>query len=141
MYSPEIEEHIQRWGVPKSSLKSWLENVDEIRQFALARPTYQRQHLLEQFNLSGLASLTLRANQTAGFIRINTIDIREETVGVDDPASWTGIYFQDVPVKITAIPASGYRFVRWQETGSGDAELTLVLTEDITLTAEFEKED
>lgn len=141
LYSPEIKEHIQRWGVPRKSVESWLENVDEIRQFALARPTYQRQHILEQFNLSGLARLTLRADPTAGYIRINTVDIREGTVGVDNPTSWSGIYFQDVPVKVTAIPAPGYRFVRWLETGSEDAELTLVLTEDVALTAEFEKED
>lgn len=141
LYSPEIEEHIHRWGNLGGSFASWSQNVNEIREFALKRPSFQRDHIIRHFGLSGSVNLTLRADPTAGYIRINTIDIREGTVGVDEPANWTGVYFKDVPVKIAAIPAPGYRFVRWQETGSVDAELTLVPTEDITLTAEFEKED
>jgi hypothetical protein len=139
LYSPEIEEHIQRWGTLGGSHTAWLENVDVIRQFALARPTYQRQHILEQFNLPDLANLNLRADPAQGHIRINTINIQKGTVGVDDPANWSGIYFQGVPIKITAVPAPGYRFVGWKETGSKEADLILMLTEDITLTAEFEK--
>ncbi|PKN94566.1 MAG: hypothetical protein CVU44_05645 [Chloroflexi bacterium HGW-Chloroflexi-6] len=139
LYAPEIEEHIQRWGVPGRSLSSWLENVDVIRQFALARPAYQRQHILEQFNLAGLANLNLRTDPAQGYIRINTINIQMGTVGVDEPANWSGIYFQGVPVQISAVPAPGYRFAGWQETGSKEADLILMLTEDNTLTADFEK--
>jgi len=141
LYFPEMEEHIHRWGVPRKSVESWRENVDGIRLFALERPAYQRQHILEQFNLPGLASLTLQADPGAGYICVNTIAVRAGTVGVDESSTWTGIYFQDVPVKIKAISMPGYRFVRWQESGSTDAELTLVLTENVTLTAVFEKED
>lgn len=139
LYSPEIEEHIQRWGTLGGSHNAWLENVDVIRQFALARPTYQRQHILEQFNLPGLANLNLRTDPAQGYIRINTINIQMGTIGVDDPANWSGIYFQGVPVQITAVPAPGYRFAGWQETGSEDARLTIILTENISLTANFEK--
>lgn len=141
LYYTEIEEHIQRWGTLGGSLDSWLQNVDEIRKFALLRPTYQRQQTVENFNLPGTATVKIQTNPVHGYIQINTVDIREGAVGVNDPASWAGIYFQNVPVKITAVPAAGYRFVRWKEIGSEDAELVLVLTEDITLTAEFEKED
>ena len=111
-----------------------------IRQFAIARPTYQRQHILEQFNLPGLASLNLRADPARGHVRINTVDIQTGTIGVDDPANWSGIYFQGVPVQITAVPAPGYRFAGWKETGSQETELILMLTEDVILTAVFFEE-
>jgi Leucine-rich repeat (LRR) protein len=137
LYLPEIEEHIQRWGVPGRSLASWRQNVDSIRNFALARPGYQRQHILEQFNLPGVVSVTLQADPTQGYIQINSIDIREGVVGVDNPANWSGIYFQGIPVTVTAVPAPGYRFASWQETGSTQETLPLLLTEDISLTAQF----
>jgi hypothetical protein len=139
LYYPEMEEHIHRWGVPGKSLDEWLEKVAGIREFAQLRPTYQRQQILEQFNLPGTANVNLQADSSQGYICINTINIQKGTVGVDDPGKWSGIYFQGIPVEITAVPAPGYRFVGWEETGSKQANLILMLTEDISLTADFEK--
>jgi hypothetical protein len=138
LYHPEIEEHIQRWGIPES-LNTWSKNVDTLRKFALLRPTYQRQHIREYFNLPGTATVKLQVNSLQGTIRINTINIQKGTVGVADPSTWSGVYFQGIPVEITAVPAPGFRFAGWKETGGKEAKLTIVLTEDITLTAEFVK--
>ncbi len=141
LYSPEIEDHTRRWGVPKS-LNAWLKNVDIIRKFALSRPTHQRQHIVKYFNLPGTATVNLVADSSQGYIRINTIDIQKGTVGVDRPNNWSGIYFQGVPVKITAVPLEGYHFVRWEGQGKINSDpasptLSIVLKDDLRLVAIF----
>jgi Leucine-rich repeat (LRR) protein len=114
IYYPEIEEQIHRWGNLGDNIKNWLNNVEKLREFASLRPTYQRQHILDYFNLSGTATITVQMESSKGYIRINTIDIKEDVVGVDNPSNWSGIYFQGIPIKISAIPYDGYRFVKWE---------------------------
>ena len=72
---------------------------------------------------------------------INSIAITSDSPGVEDPAPWTGIYFQDVPITITAVPEPGYRFTSWeghQGIDSNMETITITLKEDISLTAVFE---
>lgn len=63
------------------------------------------------------------------------------TTAVNDPAfgnvTGGGAYIEGTAVNIRAIPYDGYRFVRWQESGSASAQYSLVVTENRTLTAEF----
>jgi uncharacterized repeat protein (TIGR02543 family) len=96
---------------------------------------------MQYFNLPGTATVKLQTDASQGTIHINTINIQKGTIGVDDPNSWSGIYFQGIPLEITAVPAPGYRFAGWKETGSKEAKLTIMLTENITLTADFVKEN
>jgi uncharacterized repeat protein (TIGR02543 family) len=143
VYAPEIEDHIYRWGLPAKSLDAWRENVNVIRQFAMLRPAQQRQQLVAYFHLPGSATVNLRTDSAQGNIRINSLTIQKGTTGVSDPNNgpnnWSGVYFQGIPIEVTAIPAPGYQFAGWQETGSTEAGLTITLTQDITLTARFVK--
>lgn len=56
----------------------------------------------------------------------------------DQVYPWTGTYFENVPVTLTAIAKPGYKFVRWKEINSTSATVTVNLTNDLTLTAMFE---
>ncbi len=146
MYYPEIEEHIQRWGQPGKSVEGWLSNVESVRNFALLRPSIQRQQVLNYFALPGTTSINLSADPSQGYIRINSIDIQKTTVGVENPNDWTGIYFQDIPVTIIANPQAGYHFVRWEGgediiTDPTSPDVTLLLQDDLHLYALFEKNE
>lgn len=132
----EMDEHRQRWGYSPTSLS----RIESWKEFAQKRPDYQRQHIIENFGLTGTAVLTLNTNPAKGTIKINTIEINEETPGVANPGSWSGVYFKGIPVRITAIPKDGYKFTGWLETGQREPEITLVLNEDQTLTATFARE-
>lgn len=62
------------------------------------------------------------------------------TLKTNDPVGCTltgaGIYEYGTPITIRANVKSGYSFVKWQETGNTDAEMTgYAVTEDVTLTA------
>ena len=52
--------------------------------------------------------------------------------------SGNGKYGEGEHVTITAIPADGYRFVRWSDNNT-DNPRTIVITEEMTLTAYFER--
>jgi hypothetical protein len=112
-----------------------------LRYFGENRPGYVRQHILDYFGLSGVANVTLNTDEAMGHILINSIAITGDTPGIENPASWTGVYFQDVPITITAVPEPGYRFVRWEDTQGIDTSsetITIILKDDLTLRAVFE---
>ena len=140
--APEIEEHIRRWRGTEGTLEEWQNSVEVMREFATLRPENVQQHLIDYFELDGTVKVHLQTDSQMGYIRINTIDLVENTPGVFDPASWTGTYFAGLPVEITAVPYPGYRFVQW-ETPDGviqSEHLTLDLEQDTTLTAIFTAE-
>ncbi|MBN1488067.1 MAG: CotH kinase family protein [Anaerolineae bacterium] len=119
---PDILYETLRW----SGSKNWAANVQELRDFAKNRPDVVRQHVVEHFGLQGTATLTF--TQTAeghGTVAINGQRILAET--------WQGVYFQGVPVEITAVPDPGYQFTSW-EPASLPQEPVITLTVAITQT-------
>ena len=56
------------------------------------------------------------------------------------PKPWSGTYFMDIPVQVTALPNPGYEFSGWTGITSGDSiTSTIYLTGDLSVTANFEK--
>ena len=135
--APDMPEHIRRWRTMDDSVAVWEENVEVMRTFARHRPDYVRQHLMEYFDLPGTAQITLQADASMGHIRINSIDITTDTPGVVDPANWRGIYFQGIPVTISAISNPGFSFAGWQGIDEETDTLELILNEDMNLKANF----
>ena len=139
---PEIEEHIQRWQVPASKAV-WNSNVGETIAFAQQRPAYVRDHIRGKFGLAGQHDLTLDVSDALeGYVKVNTIEILASTPGIDSmPYPWTGVYFEGVPVTLTAFSEPGYTFSHWQEGAtiiSSDSVLILPdFTGDRTLVAVF----
>ncbi|WP_322972004.1 T9SS type A sorting domain-containing protein [Faecalibacter sp. LW9] len=62
-------------------------------------------------------------------------------MGIDgDYSTWSGDYFKGVPVKLSAIALPGYEFSHWiGDIESNEAELIVNGTEDINVTAVFER--
>jgi len=139
---PEISEHIHRWGMIPD-YNSWKNNVNVIKNFAIARPDIQRNHIKTKFNISDTFELIADvSDQEYGYVKINTIDILPNTVGIsEEPYPWDGIYFQGVPITVTAIPKEGYFFSHWEGyNNSSDTELVLSPANDIYLKAIFTEE-
>lgn len=109
------------WG---GSISEWQANVQELREFAVRRPGFLRQHIVEQFGLGGVASLTIQPPSGKGFVRVNTVQ----------PPSypWFGVYFQDVPITLQATPAPGYAFAGWS-----DPALPVEPTVTVSLTTQY----
>ncbi|MFC1650030.1 CotH kinase family protein [Candidatus Latescibacterota bacterium] len=137
---PEMPDHIARWkdsvevfGEKIESMEEWNSNIALIEEFAEKRPDSIRNHLIEYFNLSGTSTVKLAVSSSeAGAIKINSI--------IPEELPWSGIYFKDVPVQLTALPNLGYRFVGWTGAELADSiSAAITLTDSISVTAVFEK--
>lgn len=121
-----------------------LEQAEELRTFFSNRFAYIVPKLAEHFDLTGnLATVTLSASGTknCGSITLNTIT--PDLAG----GSWTGQYYTDYPVTLTAAAAPDCTFVGWEIEG-GDiisgtqhmAEIELQFTSDsVSVKAVFQK--
>lgn len=143
IYSPEITDQINRWGNLGGSKEAWIKNVESLREFARLRPTYIRQHIVDYFNLPGLANLTLQTQPDQGYVRINSVALHTNTIGVKNPGNWQGVYFQGVPIEIEAVPHKGYHFVRWEGLNTntiigGSTLIQIKLEDDLSMKAVFE---
>jgi len=135
LYQPHYDEHIDRWSSTGrvESVVEWLEMLDEMTTFGQARPDFHRQHMAEYFETEGIYKAVLDvSDESYGYIHINTIDILAETEGINEPVyPWEGIYFNNVPVKLTALPYDGFLFSHWEgDTTSIDPVLTSAFESD-----------
>lgn len=115
----------------------WNVSIDEYDGFFKERFDYIVPYMAEEFSLSGtLEDVTLKVNDVeGGTIKINTT-MPELSVG-----SWTGKYYTDYPVTVTAVAAEGYEFAGWSGsvTSKNDTIEVEVEVGGIVLEACFEK--
>ena len=104
-----------------------LSSPDSIHTFFQNRPDYINEHLATIFLLDGtLAEVSLEINDaSAGSVQLNTIT-PDLTAG-----TWSGNYYTDYPVTLTALPNDGYQFKCWIVDGVTytDTELTIPVSE------------
>ncbi len=124
----EMPEHITRWKRP-NSIDSWVNQLNRLRNFMSARPEIQRNHLRNFFSLSGALTINVDISApTHGYVKVNTLDIKAETPGVEaSPYPWRGIYFHNLPVRLEAIPNRGYTFSHWEGIGAGIATSPVIV--------------
>ncbi|MDD2332576.1 MAG: CotH kinase family protein, partial [Candidatus Cloacimonetes bacterium] len=136
-YNPYMPEHIARWQLPES-MSFWNSVSNAMRSFLNNRPAAILTHLANKFQLlGGTATLSLNINNSAmGHIRLNSLDLGANP-GFE-PLPFSGVYFQNNPVKIKAIANPGYRFVGWIGTTEPSDSLMFSLAGDLQLTAVFE---
>ena len=102
----EMPRHLNLWG---GDMNVWqMVNIEaNLVTFLNNRQAPARDHIEQYFNLNKQVNVTLNVfPEGAGTIKISTI--------VPDSLPWTGVYFDGVPVTITAIPNPGFQFSFWQ---------------------------
>ena len=119
-------------------LGEWGLDLSYADHFFMKRPEYMIQSLRNEFGLTGtVEEVRLDISDTdAGRIYINTTEA-DVTAG-----TWSGNYFTDYSINISAVANPGYRFVGW--TGSyefTEESIEVGIVEGgISLIAVFEKE-
>lgn len=135
MVDPYMEQHINKWNADNAlggNYFNWNGWVQEFRNFFTDRPAYMRGFLNDQFNLNGTYELLLNYDEnTDGVVRINSNKM-------ETPYNYTGLYFKDIPVEVTAIAKPNYTFAYWLETGETDPTINFVANSDTTLTPIFQ---
>ena len=133
----EVDEHFERWGDTgvRDGAAVWHEFADQ-------RPGHVRSHLRRHFRAGADATVHLDlTDRDGGYIRLNTVEINPDTPGVPETTyPWNGVYFQNVPITVTAIPAESHRFAGWlEQPGVFDESLTVDPVDGMQLTAIFEE--
>jgi len=129
IYIPEIGDHMVRWGLDYAR---WENNYLTMKYYSNDRPVHARTHLQTNFGLGSLLNVSVSISTAgSGKIKINSI--------IPNKYPFSGIYFKNLPIKITAIPAPGYKFVRWEGTQSSiTPEMSFNMATSGTFTAVFE---
>ena len=129
----EIPRQIDRWG--ETSFAQWQSQVNNMSNFATSRLAAIRNHIQRSFGLRSQKTIQLNiAEPMAGSIQLNTIRIRE--------TAWKGVYFENVPITLTAIPERGYEFDRWSGAViSTNARIAVNPNRLIELTAHFKAKE
>ncbi len=102
----EMIRHRDKWGA--GNYLFWVNNInDEIFNYVDERPAYARDHIEDQFELNNQYTLELEVFPPGGGkIKVNSIEATE--------FPWEGVYFNGVPIEITAEPYDSISFVRWE---------------------------
>lgn len=96
----DMDKEKSRWG---GTTQQWIDRVSDLDTFVRRRLISSRVHLVNNFGLTKQVNLTLNIYPAgAGVVKLNTI--------IPTNYPWTGIYFDGVPVTVTAIPNPGYTF-------------------------------
>ena len=97
-------------------LQEWETDLSFDDNFFIDRSGYITGYMADEFGLTGtLEDLTIETDHPdAGVILINTIT-PDLSTGI-----WTGQYYTDYPVTVTAVAGDGHTFVKW----TGDIEST-----------------
>jgi hypothetical protein len=123
----DIPDEVSKWN---NTVAKWEQNVALLKDFTDSRPGVVRRQLQDYFQLRDTAELHLELERGSGKIKVNTV-----TVG---SFPWSGKYFQNVPVMLTALPDPGYRFQGWSDPSlPSDPVVTLNLSGDKTVKAIF----
>ncbi len=130
LFSTEIQFHFNRWW---GSYNDWEAKIEDKKTFATNRPAYARSHIESVFNLDGQLFVTVDvSDESAGKIKLNSIYPKY--------FPFSGIYFENVPIQLTAIPEAGYKFVRWEGSkNSTDISINYNMTKAGSFTAVFEE--
>lgn len=134
----EMPKHMERWDTLTASDLTWFHEFET--DFANERPALQRNHIRTKFAIASNINTTLNVSDAAaGYVHINTIDVKDGTPGIiGNPYPWTGIYFSNIPVKLTAVANTGFTFSHWTGAStSTDATITITSAADFSVTAVF----
>ncbi len=110
-------------------------DLDYLNGFFRKRPEYAAKFLAQELNLTGeLETVTVTADPEMGSVMVNTSQIDLSS------GFWSGRYYTDYPITVTAQAKEGYKFVGWKgDADTTDPSLTLSMDGGRNLEAVFVK--
>lgn len=145
-------DHLNRWKFPGFAetiedrdanpvdMGRWDNILFKLEEYCSDRQRKQRDHMMSRFSVADSILVTLNVNDLAmGYVKVNSILINANLEGTSASVyPWKGLYFEDLPVQLTAVAKPGYRFVAWQNTSETNPIINFQSDIDTTWTAIFE---
>jgi hypothetical protein len=139
--APEMAEHTRRWRQPVN----WSNDLQRIQHYTSLRTDVMWGHLQSFFNLGERRAISVQvSDRRAGTVQVNSIEITPDLPGVRAAVyPWSGSYFTNTTVTLTARAKPGYRFVAWVNGATGENigsnnVYSFTHTSEITCTALFD---
>lgn len=101
----EVPYHKQRWW---GSINDWNYEVQRLRDFALSRNIFMRQHMADFFGLSESVLFSANVSEGQGKIKLNEITFDSPMVNQQ--------YLKNLAFKAEPVSAFGYAFKEWKIT-------------------------
>lgn len=115
LFDGEVQMHLERWDY---DYNDWVSQVNKLREYATKRPEYAWSQLTEQFGLGNNFAVTIAVDDSIkGLVKMHSM--------VLDQKYYTGYYYQNVPIRLKALPKPGYKFANW--TGSVISDTTEII--------------
>ena len=130
--SSEITNHIERWSESGGieSYIGWVNELQEIKEFAMDRPNFVFEQIDEELNLNGTVNVNVSITPlNSGKVLIHDVNSNYQS----DEAK----YFKDVPMELVAIPNPGYEFIGWEGI-SDSSHISISFSNNSDLTALFQ---
>jgi len=140
---PEIPAILNKWNDAPSELQfwngnplggtanNWLASINDFKNFFNLRFPFMMDNFESRFSYSGHFNLAINYDENTD----GTVVFHKNEMSI--PFHYSGDYFENIPIRIKAIPKDGYHFVRWEETGVTDATIDFVTNSDSELTPIF----
>jgi hypothetical protein len=104
---PELRRHLTHWDLDE---KRWTNEIKAMREFAIQRPAYMRQHLRQMFPHVG-RDVRLKV-EIIGAAKV----VLNQVVNIEK-AGFDGIYFAALPVEMEAKNGVDWQFSHWEVQG------------------------
>ena len=130
--SSEITNHIERWSESGGieSYNEWVNELQQIKEFAMDRPNFVFEQIHEELNLNGTVNLNVSITPSnSGKVLINDVNSSYQ--------SNEAKYYKDIPMELVAIPNPGYEFIGWEGI-SDSSHISMSFSNNSDLTALFQ---
>lgn len=135
LYMPLIEEQYERFAsndIKGSSTEHVTKEIEGMRYYIKNRSEYIPTMLKQTLKLTGNANKLTISAASGGTVKVNS-----SVLDLSD-GSWTGSYFADFPITVTAIPESGKTFTGWSGASTSTSQtITVTVSEAMNLQAQF----
>ncbi len=132
-----LERFGPQWVLYGGADNYFKNRMDQIKNFMSGRYDCFTGLVKEAFGLGDTVTVTVSTSDTeSGKVIINCTEL-------SGMSEMTGEYFTDYPIELTAVPAEGNKFVRWECEGLSISDeksesITVELSADCTVKAVFE---
>lgn len=129
-YENDIALHWSRWrGAASGSMSRWLANGTAVRAFFIQRKSVFSNQMKAFFNLSESVPVTVSAGR-GGKVVLNNLTFSNE--------EFTGEYYPDQNIELTAVPDEGWVFSHWTgTTESKESKVSLNPADTISVSPVF----
>lgn len=144
---PEVARHINHWmdqpeemaereWIPAGgSYEDWEERIENFKSFFSERFSWTLDHFSMQFDNWEYFDLQINVEDSEQ----GKVVLHENKMAI--ASNYSGRYFKHIPMRVEAIPAAGYRFVKWVETESFEPIFYLSSNRNQSLTPIFVEEE